>query len=107
MPTTRSLRFLFDDELLRDCRFDISRGSGPGGQKRNKTSNNVRLTHLPTGIQVVAGESRSQAENKMRAVRRLRLKIAEEIREDVPPQFEPPDWFLSIRHNNRIEASHR
>ena len=104
---SRSLRFLSEEELLRNCRFDISRGSGPGGQKRNKTSNSVRLTHLPTGISVIAGESRSQAENKLRAVRRLRLKLATDIREDIPPQFEPPDWFLSIRRNNRIEASHR
>jgi hypothetical protein len=64
------------------------------------------LTHVPTSIHVVAGESRSQVENKTRALRRLRLKIAIEIREPTPERFEPPDWFLSIRHNNRIEASH-
>src|SRR5687768_10522322 len=66
-----STRLLTDDALLAECRWDIYRGSGPGGQKRNKTSNTVRLTHLPTGTQVTAGESRSQAENRMRALRRL------------------------------------
>ena len=75
----RSVRFLSDDELLRQCRVDVTRGSGPGGQKRNKTSNAIRLTHLPTGIQVVAGESRSQAENKLVAMRRMRLKLATEL----------------------------
>ena len=59
--------------------MEAFRGPGPGGQKRNKTSNSIRLTHLPTGIHVIAGESRSQAENKMRAIRRLRLKLATDI----------------------------
>jgi hypothetical protein len=107
-PIHKSVRFLTDDQLLAECRFDISRGSGPGGQKRNKTSNAIRLTHLPSGIAVTATESRSQAENKTRAVRRLRFKMAAELREPVDlPHFEPPDWFLSIRRQTRIEVSHR
>lgn len=106
--TPASTRLLTDDALLAQCRFDLSRGSGPGGQKRNKTSNAVRLTHLPTGVAVTATESRSLAENKGRAVRRLRFKLAAELREPVDlTKFEPPDWFLTIRHHQRIEASHR
>jgi hypothetical protein len=107
-PPRESFRLLSEDALLAQCNEDHYRGSGPGGQKRNKTSNAIRLTHLPTGISVTATESRSQAENKLRAVRRLRLKMAAELREPVNlPRFEPPDWFLSIRRQNRIEASHR
>jgi hypothetical protein len=103
-----SLRLLTDDQLLADCRFDISRGSGPGGQKRNKTSNAVHLVHLPTGIAVTATESRSQAENKMRAVRRLRFKLAADLREPIDlAHFEPPDWFLTLRHQTRVEVSYR
>jgi len=103
-----STRLLTDDALLAECRWDIYRGSGPGGQKRNKTSNTVRLTHLPTGTQVTAGESRSLSENKLYALRRLRLKLAADLREPVDlARFEPPDWFLSIRRQNHIEASHR
>jgi hypothetical protein len=103
-----SLRLLNDDALLVQCRWDVFRGPGPGGQKRNKTSNSVRLVHEPTKIVVTAGESRSLAENKMRAVRRLRLKLATDLREPIDlAHFEPPDWFLSIRRGNRIEASHR
>jgi hypothetical protein len=103
-----SVRFLSDDQLLAQCRVDIYRGSGPGGQKRNKTSNAYRLTHLPSGLSVTATESRSAVENRLRAVRRMRLKLAADLREPLDAaHFEPPDWFLSIRHNGRIEASHR
>ena len=103
-----STRLLTDDALLAECRWDQYRGSGPGGQKRNKTSNTVRLVHQPTGVTVTAGESRSLSENKLRALRRLRLKLAADLREPVDlAAFEPPDWFLSIRRQNHVEASHR
>ncbi|HET6247656.1 MAG TPA: peptide chain release factor-like protein [Tepidisphaeraceae bacterium] len=98
---------LKDDVLLADCRFEAFRGSGPGGQKRNKTSSMIRLTHLPTGFHVVAGESRSQAENKARAVRRLKLKLATDIRHPVDPMgFEPPTWFAQVTQLGRLAISH-
>jgi len=108
LPAGRSIRFLSDAELLSQCNLEAFRGPGPGGQKRNKTSNSIRLTHKPTGTHVIAGESRSQQENKLRALRRLRLKLATDLRETIDPaKFEPPDWFLEIRQENRIAASHR
>lgn len=103
-----AMRLLSDDQLLAQCRTDLYRASGPGGQKRNKTSNAVRLTHEPTGLTVTATESRSLAENKLYALRRMRLKLATDVREPVDlARFEPPEWFLSIRREKRIEASHR
>lgn len=85
---------LADDKLLDQCRWDAHRGSGPGGQKRNKTSNAIRITHLPTGIVAIAEESRSQAENRMRAMRRLKHKLALELRREIDAvHFRPPDWF--------------
>ncbi len=103
-----SPRFLTDDQLLAESRLDLFRGSGPGGQKRNKTSNSVRLTHVPTGVSVSATESRSLAENKLYAFRRLRLRLAADVREPVDLlHFEPPDWFLAIRRDTRVEVSHR
>lgn len=99
---------LSDEALLEDCRFDAFRGPGPGGQKRNKTSNSIRLTHLPTGISVIAGESRSQAENKMRALRRLKLRLAVEVRHAIDPRgFEPPPWFREVVQLGRLAVSHR
>lgn len=103
-----SPRFLADKALLKQCRVDHYRGSGPGGQKRNKTSNAVRIVHLPTGVAATATEARSTAENMLRAVRRLRVELAAQVREEIDlAKFEPPDWLLSIRRERKIEASHR
>ena len=103
-----SYRFLTEDQLLAQCHEDHYRASGPGGQKRNKTSNAVRLRHQPTGFIVTATESRSLKENRLYAIRRMRLKLATDLREPIDVlRFEPPDWFLSIRREQRIEASHR
>ena len=74
-----------DDVLLRDCRLDLFRSSGKGGQKVNKTSSAARLTHLPSGISASSQESRSQMENRLKALRRLRLKIALEVRGEAKP----------------------
>ncbi len=108
MSPHRPSRFLPDGLLLAECRTDLYRGSGPGGQKRNKTSNAVRLTHLPTRVSATATESRSLAENRLFALRRLRLKLIIEIRDPVDlARFDPPDWLLSIRHLKRLDVSHR
>lgn len=72
-----------DTRLRHDCNVHCYRASGPGGQKRNKTSSAVRLLHRPTGLTVVATESRSQHENRARAIRRLRETIALNVRRPV------------------------
>lgn len=98
---------LSESALLEACRFETYRGPGPGGQKRNKTSNSIRLTHLPTGIHVIAGESRSLAENKARAIRRLKLRMASQIRHPIDSRgFEPPAWFSRVVQLGRLAASH-
>src|SRR5256885_3523091 len=77
---------LTDAQLLAQCEVDTYRASGPGGQKRNKTSSAVRLRHPPSGLLVIAGESRSQHENKARALRRLRKALYLKIRETHRPE---------------------
>jgi hypothetical protein len=72
--------YLSDEELLRECDVQTHRASGPGGQNRNKVESAVRLVHRPTGIQVNAYESRSQHENKARALKRLRTALALRVR---------------------------
>lgn len=71
---------LDDEKLLAECAVDKFRASGPGGQKRNKTDSGVRIRHLPTGVAATAVEDRSQHVNKKRALRRLRVELALELR---------------------------
>ena len=52
-------------------------GGGPGGQKTNKTSNVVRLSHDPSGVAVRVGESRSREDNRWLARRMLAEMILE------------------------------
>jgi hypothetical protein len=74
---------LSDPQLLDQCAVDTYRASGPGGQKRNKTSSAVRIRHLPSGLLVIAEESRSQHENRGRALRRLRQALYLQIRDEL------------------------
>jgi peptide chain release factor len=60
-----------------DISYQAMRSSGAGGQHVNKVSSAIRATHLPTGIQVVAMDSRSQHQNKKLAYERLLEKIRE------------------------------
>ena len=53
------------------------KGSGPGGQNRNKRMTAVRVEHIPTGIVVVASERRSQKQNLDAALDRLNRKLSQ------------------------------
>ncbi|HEY0189784.1 MAG TPA: peptide chain release factor-like protein [Kofleriaceae bacterium] len=72
-----------DEALVAQSEVDRYRASGPGGQHRNKTESAVRLRHKPSGASAIGEDSRSQSENKLHAVRRLRAAIALDVREPV------------------------
>jgi hypothetical protein len=86
-----------DDALIAQCEVDRYRASGPGGQHRNKTESAVRLRHRATGVAAIGEDSRSQAENKLHAVRRLRAHIALGVREPVVLEgFEPSPRLAAL-----------
>lgn len=60
-----------------DFKVECYRGGGPGGQHRNKTFSNVRITHIPTGIQA-CGNTKSQKNNKRIAMETLLKRLEDQ-----------------------------
>jgi peptide chain release factor len=58
-----------------EIQYQTLRGSGPGGQHVNKVETTVRATHLPTGLQVVVSDTRSQLQNRKLATERLKTRL--------------------------------
>lgn len=108
---------LRDPSVIRRTKTDFAvqhiRGSGPGGQHRNKVATGVRITDRITGISAVATDSRSQTDNKASAFRKLgRALLAHYEREqhEVEERRQAAGWSAKIRtyHEPRgVVVDHR
>jgi peptide chain release factor 2 len=88
-----------------DIDFKAVRAGGPGGQKVNKTSSAVQITHIPTGITVHSSTERSQTQNRENAMNILKSKLARILEdermekiEDLKGDYKKASWGNQIRN---------
>ncbi|MCY9660426.1 peptide chain release factor 1 [Paenibacillus chondroitinus] len=84
MPEAEEVEIVINDA---DIRVDTFCSSGAGGQSVNTTKSAVRVTHVPTGIVATCQDGKSQNSNKEQALRVLRARISDKIREEEEAKY--------------------
>lgn len=79
------------DVTKNDLRIEYFRGSGKGGQHRNKRDTACRITHLPTGTQAKAEDQRSREQNLRTAFQRLAKRLAPQMRQALQTDLPKPN----------------
>lgn len=104
-PATPHPAALDPVRLAADCDIARTRRSGPGGQHRNKVETAVVIRHRPSGIEAQASEERSQEKNRRQALRRLRIKLALELRSPGLGAREPSPLWRGRCRDGRIQVN--
>ena len=104
-PMTQHPATIESQQLLADCRVRHGRGSGPGGQRRNKVETAVTITHEPTGVTAAASERRHQAQNLSVALFRLRMNLAIGLRCPINAQAAPSALWRSRCRSGKIAVN--
>ena len=92
-----------NERLMRDCDVSVFRATGPGGQGVNTTDSAVRMRHVPTGVTVVSRDSRSQLQNRLTCLDKLRAIFE---RRSHPPKQRTPTKVSRAQKERRLQAKH-
>jgi len=94
---------LSTDEIYAQCEVDTFRATGPGGQGVNTTDSAVRMRHVPTGIVVTSREQRSQLQNRLSCLAKIRAELGRRGR---PPKLRHATKPTKASVRRRLESKH-
>lgn len=86
-----------------ELRIEYMRGTGKGGQKKNKTDSACRITHLPTGITAFCQDERSQGANYKQAMKTVEQRL-KALKEEVKAKDKKQKRDIAIRETKNVRT---